>query len=108
MLYSLSFLICSALSVMSTGILLLYYCYYKHSRNFAFKLVIPVFFFDFVLSLDYFIPLVYYFLAEDPYINDYFCRLEGFLKLFATNGTFCATLSISWTLYTFFVRKKPI
>ncbi|KAL4470663.1 hypothetical protein ABPG72_001774 [Tetrahymena utriculariae] len=106
--YSVFFLICSTCSVISTGILLFHYAYYKQVRTFAFRLVFTVFLYDFLLSLDYFIPLAYYFLNPNDTISDSLCRLQAFLKLLATNGTFCATLSVSWTLYTFFIRKKPI
>ncbi|KAL4465206.1 hypothetical protein ABPG74_001920 [Tetrahymena malaccensis] len=80
----------------------------ENCLTFAFKLVILVFFYDFLLSLAFFCPLIYYFADSDAYIGDVICNIQGAVKVLAINGSFCGTLSISLTIYNFFVRRKPL
>ncbi|KAL4429235.1 hypothetical protein ABPG74_022115 [Tetrahymena malaccensis] len=103
-----SLLICSLLSWVSTGSLIAYFLFKKCSRTYAFKLVFPIFLFDFILSFNYLSPLLYLLIDSSAYLSDFTCRLQGFLKLLATNGMFFSSLIISWVLYSYFIKKNPV
>ncbi|KAL4499893.1 hypothetical protein ABPG72_015242 [Tetrahymena utriculariae] len=108
MIYELSMILCTGLSVLSSLILIGYYFFQQKARTLAFSLVLPIFLYDFLLFFDYFIPLIIYFINPDTVISKPLCMLQGQLKLFRTNGTLFSTLAICWTLYSFFIKKKPL
>ncbi|EAR83503.1 G protein coupled glucose receptor regulating Gpa2 protein (macronuclear) [Tetrahymena thermophila SB210] len=105
---TISLLLCSILSCTSTGILIFYFFYSQQSRTYAFKLVFSIFIFDFILSFDYLCPLLYLLIDQNAKIGDVVCKIQGFVKLLATNGMFFSSLVISWVLYSYFIRKKQI
>lgn len=106
MFYEISFLLSSALSTVSTGILVAYFLLVPSSRTYSFQLVFPVFFYDFIIGLNYLIPIVYYYSSSDPHISGTLCKIEGFIKLFMTNSTFFTILTVSYTLYKFLTKKS--
>ena len=56
--------ICGTLSMISTAILILYFIFNKKNRTYGFRLVLPLFVFDFIWSLNVAVP-TYIFLADN-------------------------------------------
>ena len=106
MFYELSILLSSALTTVSTGILIIYFLASPRSRTYSFQLVFPVFLYDFVIGVNYLVPIIYYYSSSDPQISSVMCKIEAFIKLFMTNSTFFTTITISYTLYVYLTKKR--
>ncbi|KAL4448712.1 hypothetical protein ABPG74_012801 [Tetrahymena malaccensis] len=100
--------VCLLLTLISTGMLIAYFILKEEQRTYSFKLVLPIFVFDFIWALNVAVPMIYYFVSPDSVISEFACNFQGIVKLFTTNGSFFSALAISWTLYTFLIRKVPI
>lgn len=96
------------LSLISTLCLILIYVFKKKSRTYGFRLVLPLFVFDLLWSINIVLPTFFLFVDTDAVINSSLCRLQGTIKLFSMLGSFFSTVAISWSLYTFIIRRKPI
>ncbi|EAS00923.2 slime mold cyclic AMP receptor (macronuclear) [Tetrahymena thermophila SB210] len=96
------------LSIISTACLILIYTFKKSSRTYAFKLVLPLFIFDLIWSLNIVIPVFYNLADPDAIINMPLCRIQATIKLFTMLGSFFTTVTISWSLYSFIIHRKPI
>ena len=65
----------SILSLLATSALLLYYARNKKRRTYGFRLVIPLFFFDFLWSLNILIPVIFLYIDPEYIIDEPWCRI---------------------------------
>jgi len=100
--------ICGSLSMISTTILILYYIFNKKMRTFGFRLVLPLFVFDFIWSFNVGVPTFISLIDSSEMMYQPLCRIQGTSKLFSMLASFFSTATISWSIYTFIIRKKPI
>ena len=100
--------VCGSLSMISTTILILYYILNKKMRTFGFRLVLPLFVFDFIWSFNVGVPTYIFLIDSSEMMYLPLCRLQGTFKLFSMLASFFSTAAISWSIYTFIIRKKPI
>ncbi len=95
---------CSALSILSSTLIIFSYVKFTHLRSIAFKFIVYMSIADLISSIARFLSLVSFYSEFDPRL----CKMQAFVINWFQLSSLCWTVVISWSAWCSVIRNYNV